>query len=409
MRLTQLFVNRPTLVFVALALVLLAGSFALATLVQQNLPNIDFPTVNVSVSYPGASATELRDAVVRPIEDAIAGAPNLDHINSSIQTNQASISSTFTLDSNQTTDLVEVQDRVQTARAALPSDLPAPAVRTFDPAQATVVTLSVTSTSLSFADLSAIVTDKIVPALEQINGISNVNAGGTVTPAIEVTVDPNKLSAAGYTLNDIVNSIQANNVRAPGGIAYLPHRETSIDVRGDIQTPQSVAQLLLSGSSALPGLATSPSGTSQTRYTGTTSTTNQALSLGNASIANQVDASVNAFSVSPRLSRVSDVAKVTNWYEPKRVYSYVNGQQAITLGVQKATGASEVAAGDAVLAALPAIEAAVPAGAVPDAQRPSRVHEGPAVRRAADAARRDRLHRHRDALLPAVVAQRVWS
>ncbi len=142
---------------------------------------------------------------------------------------------------------------MQTARAALPSDLPAPAVRTFDPAQATVVTLSVTSNSLSSPTCPRIVTDKIVPALEQIHGISNVNAGGTVTPAIEVTVDPNKLSAAGYTLNDIVNSIQANNVRAPGGIAYLPHRETSIDVRGDIQTPQSVAQLLLSGSSALPG------------------------------------------------------------------------------------------------------------------------------------------------------------
>ncbi len=360
MRLTQLFVNRPTLVFVTLALVLLAGTFALATLVQQNLPNIDFPTVNVSVSYPGASATELRDAVVRPIEDAIAGAPNLDHINSSIQTNQASISATFTLDSNQTTDLVEVQNRVQTARAALPADLPAPSVRTFDPAQATVVTLSVTSNALSLSDLSAVVTDKIVPALEQIPGISNVNAGGTVTPAIEVTVDPNRLSSAGYTLNDIVNSIQANNVRAPGGIAYLPHRETSIDVRGDIQTPLSVAQLLLTGSSALPGLATSPSGTSQTRYTGTTSTTNQALSLGNASIASQVDASLNAFSVSPRLSRISDVATVTSWYEPKRVYSYVNGQPAITLGLQKSTGASEVTAGEAVLAALPDIERQFP-------------------------------------------------
>src|SRR6202140_599431 len=118
MRLTQLFVNRPTLVFVLLALIATAGCFALATLVQQSIPNIDFPTVNVSVSYPGASPSELRDAVVRPIEDAIAGAPNLDHINSSIQQNQANISATFDLASNETTDLTEVQDRVQIARAA---------------------------------------------------------------------------------------------------------------------------------------------------------------------------------------------------------------------------------------------------------------------------------------------------
>src|SRR5271165_7343485 len=153
-RITQLFVNRPPLVFVLIAVIALAGSYALATLVQQEFPNIDFPTINVSTSYPGSSPSELRDSVVRPIEDAIAGAPNLDHITTSIQQNQASISATFTLDSNQTTDLTEVQDRVQTARSALPSDLPAPSVRTFDPAQAVIITLSVTSRSLGMAGLS---------------------------------------------------------------------------------------------------------------------------------------------------------------------------------------------------------------------------------------------------------------
>ena len=184
MRLTQLFVNRPPLVFVFVAVVALAGAFALATLVQQNTPNIDFPVVSVSASYPGAPPSELRDSVVRPLEDAIAGAPDLDHINTSIQQNQATISAIFTLDSNQTTDLTEVQDRIQTARAALPSDLPAPTVRTFDPAQANILTLSVTSRSLTLAALSAIVTNNIVPALEQVPGVSNVNANGTVTPAL---------------------------------------------------------------------------------------------------------------------------------------------------------------------------------------------------------------------------------
>src|SRR5476651_1704082 len=158
-RITALFVNRPPLVFVLVALITLAGVFALSTIVQQQFPNIDFPTVNVSASYPGASPSELRDAIVRPLEDAIAGAPNLDHITTSIQQNQASISATFSLDSNQTSDLTAVQNRIQTAKSALPVDLPAPSVRTFDPAQATVVTLSLTSSSLSIAGLSAIVTN----------------------------------------------------------------------------------------------------------------------------------------------------------------------------------------------------------------------------------------------------------
>ena len=139
-------------------------------------------------------------------------------------------------------------------------------MRTFDPAQAVVVTLSVTSSSLSVAGLSAIVTNNIVPALEQVDGISSVTANGTVTPALEVTVDPQKLDGYGYTPNDVVSAIQANNVRAPGGIVYLGNRETTVDVRGDVTTPQSIADLLLTGSTAVLTGATSPSGTLTQKY-----------------------------------------------------------------------------------------------------------------------------------------------
>jgi HAE1 family hydrophobic/amphiphilic exporter-1 len=359
-RITQLFVNRPPLVFVLLALIALMGSFALATLVQQQFPNIDFPTIAVSVSYPGASPSELRDSVVRPIEDAIAGAPDLDHINTTIQQNQAVIAATFTLDSNQTTDLTEVQDRLQTAASALPADLPAPSVRTFDPSQAVVVTIAVTSRSLNTADLSAIVTNNIVPAIEQVPGIASVTANGTVTPALEVTVDPYKLSARGFTSNDVAAAIQANNVRAPGGIAYSSNRETTIDVRGDTQTPASIANLLLNGSTAVLKAATSPSGTVTTKYTGATGATNQALTLAGSATSGAASTLTNPWSASPAYPRIGDVAKVTDWYEPKRTYSYVNGSQAITLNVQKAAGASEVVSSNAVVAALPSIERQFP-------------------------------------------------
>jgi HAE1 family hydrophobic/amphiphilic exporter-1 len=359
-RITQLFVNRPPLVFVLLALIGLMGTFALATLVQQQFPNVDFPTISVSVSYPGASPSELRDSVVRPIEDAIAGAPDLDHINTTIQQNQASISATFTLDSNQTTDLTEVQDRLQTAQSALPADLPAPSVRTFDPSQIVIVTLSATSQSLSIADLSAIITNSVVPAIEQVPGVASVTANGTVTPALEVTVDPNKLSALGFTSNDVAAAIQSNNVRAPGGIAYLGNRETSIDVRGDTQTPSAIANLQLSGSTAVLKAATSPSGTVTTKYTGVTGATNQALTLAGSATSGAASSLTNPWSATQPYPRIGDVARVTDWYEPKRVYSYVNGKSAISLNVQKSSGASEVVSSKAVIAALPGIERQFP-------------------------------------------------
>jgi HAE1 family hydrophobic/amphiphilic exporter-1 len=244
-RLTQLFVRRPTLVVVVLALVLLAGTLAFRTIIQQQFPNIDFPVVQVRLSYAGAPTTEIRDAIVKPIEDAIAGAPDLDYINTTIQNGQATIAATFNLGSNQTTDEVEVQRRLQSTASVLPSDLSAPSIGTFDPSEATVATLVVTSSQLNTPDLSALVTNEIVPDLEQVDGIANVNSGGTVTPSIEVEVDPNKIAASQFTLGDIVSAISNNNIRAPGGIAYGAARETSIDIRGDVTTPEQVADLPL--------------------------------------------------------------------------------------------------------------------------------------------------------------------
>ena len=246
---TRLFVLRPALVFVSLALIAVAGAISLMTIVQQQFPNIDFPTITVRASYPGGSTTEIRDAVVRPIEDAIAGAPDLDHINTTVQQGQATISAVFSLSSNKTTDLVQVQRRILVAQSQLPSDMPAPTVGTFDPAEATILTLGLSSGTLNGGDLSAIVTNNIVPDLEQVEGVSNVNVGGSVTPAIEVAVNPNLLASSGLTLNDIVSTISQNNLREPGGIAYLPNHETTIDVRGDVRNAATVADLPVFASS----------------------------------------------------------------------------------------------------------------------------------------------------------------
>ena len=357
-RITRLFVERPPLVFVMVTLIVVAGFYALATLIQQQFPNVDFPTINVSASYPGASPSELRDSVVRPIEDAIAGAPNLDHITTQIQQTQASISATFTLDSQKTTDLTEVQDRLQTVKAALPQDLPAPTVRSFDPSQATIVTLAVTSRSLNLATLSAIVTNNLVPAIEQVPGVASVGAAGTVTPALEVLLDPGKLDAYGFTSTDVVTAIQGNNARAPGGIVTTPARETTLDVRGDVTDPASVATTLLNASSTVSHGATSPSGTVTVKYGNISGSTNQALNAGNATgLASDL---TDPFSTQPLRPSVGDVGTVIDSFEPKRSSSYLNDVPTLTLNVQKASGASEVAASDAVVAALPAIEAQYP-------------------------------------------------
>jgi HAE1 family hydrophobic/amphiphilic exporter-1 len=316
---TRLFVLRPALVFVSLALIGIAGAIALMTIVQQQFPNIDFPTITVRASYPGGSTTEIRDAVVRPIEDAIAGAPDLDHINTTVQQGQATISAVFALNSNKTTDLVQVQRRLLVAQSQLPSDMPAPTVGTFDPAEATILTIGVSSGSLAAGNLSAIVTNNVVPDLEQVDGVSNVNVGGSVTPAIEVTVNPNLLASSGLTLNDIVSTISQNNLREPGGIAYLPNHETTIDVRGDVSNAATVADLPVFASSpftstfgnasynepALPGSPGAPissSSSSSSAAAGTIAVPSPAAQSGAAPAASAAAAPATAVTPAPNAS-----------------------------------------------------------------------------------------------------------
>jgi HAE1 family hydrophobic/amphiphilic exporter-1 len=337
MWLTTLFVRRPTLVFVLLALIAVAGSLAWSTLVRQMYPNVSQPTVTVNVSYSGASPTTMRDSIIRPIEDQIAGLPDLQTLNSTAQSGQGSVSAIFSLTSNVNTDLVNVTKAIQIAGKSLPSDLPAPSIAVRDPSESVVVTLSMTTTKMTFSQLSLLANGRIVPAFQQIDGVSNVTPGGNITPAYEVTVNPYKLAANNLTLTDVVNAVSSSNVRAPGGIAYETNRETNIDIRGDIISPESIL-----------GLPLAPPTT-----TGGTSTNGNGATAGTAG-------SLDPWTAPSATLRIGDVAAVSASNTPRRQYASINGLPGLFLQIQKTSTASEVDASNNVLAALPNIKRQFP-------------------------------------------------
>ncbi len=173
MRITRLFVRRPTLVTVFLALVLLAGTIAGFNLVKQQLPNYDVPSIQVLLTYSGASTTEMRDAIVRPLEDQIAGAPDLSYMQTVDPAGPGLDRRRILAERpTQNTDLVQVQGRVQNSLHQLPTDLTTPQISIYNPSEAVVVSLIASSTTLALGDLSAIVTNNIVPAIEQVPGVS---------------------------------------------------------------------------------------------------------------------------------------------------------------------------------------------------------------------------------------------
>jgi HAE1 family hydrophobic/amphiphilic exporter-1 len=322
---TRLFIERPTLVTTLLAFVAFLGIIAVLTIGVQEIPNVSIPTVVVILSYPGASPAEMETTVVRPIEEQLAGAPDLDNLSSTIEEGSASVVAQFSLTSDLTTDEVAVQQRVQSAEGQLPQNITAPILRTFDPSESSVVTLAVSAPHMPLGDFSQLVTSSIVPAIQQSRGVGNVQESGQVVPAVEVNVDPDKLSASGATLNQVISAISGNNVLAPGGIVYGPDRETTVTVRGNITGAASAAALLVPATPASTGVAQSRS--------------------------------LNPWSTSPAVLHVGDIADVVNGYETQRSYAYDRGEPAIMLQVQKQSTASDVATANGVIRMLPRLRA----------------------------------------------------
>ena len=345
--LTRLFIKRPTLVFVIVALMMFGGILSTATIVKELYPDVSQPTVTISVGYSGASVTEMRDNIVQPIEQNLAGTADMQTVNAVVQQGQATITAIFDISSDTATDLALTNKAIQAAEKYLPTNLTPPTVNLYDPTQSVVVTLALYSHKLSLARLALYAVNVIAPAIEQVPGISFVNVGGSVTPAYEVVVDPARLAAANLTLNDVIATLQTNNQRVPGGFAYETNRQTTIDIRGDIQNLDSVRNLAIipaQGGGALAAIANSTGGGVQ-NYGG-----------GLSSLAGVI----NPWSASNAVVRVGDIATVNESYEPRLQYAHISGESGLFMQVQKAAAGSEVDASNAVLRALPQIEKQFP-------------------------------------------------
>jgi HAE1 family hydrophobic/amphiphilic exporter-1 len=347
--LTRLFIARPTLVFVLIAIMSLAGIISVVTIVKQLFPNVDQPTVTVSVQYNGASVTEMRDNIVAPIEQYLAGTQDLQTFSSVVQQGQASITATFLITSDLATDLALVNKDVQSAEKVLPTNITPPSVSIRDPSESVVVTMAMYSKKLSPGELSLYAQNVIAPKIEQLPGISYANVGGAVTPAYEIDIDPAKLAASGLTLDDVIATIGADNARVPGGTVYESNRQTTVDVRGDIQDIATVNSLPIQASSG----AGTTSATGATGSAGATSTFADGVA--------GLPGTVNPWTATNAVWRIEDVANVISGYEPRQVFAQISGRPGLFLQIQKSSEASEVDASNAVLAALPRLRQQFPA------------------------------------------------
>jgi HAE1 family hydrophobic/amphiphilic exporter-1 len=261
MWLTRFSIARPIIVsmlFIALAIY---GVFAFFSIGRSLNPNVTFPIVVVSATYPGASPADMERLVVKPIEDQIDGIDNLDQMSATAEDGIAAVVVQFKLDTNLDYAAIDVQRRVDTARTYMPADLDPPLVdKSAGSQQAPILTLALSSRTLSPTALSDLVAQQIVPEIRHVPNVQSVDVSGDVKREFHVFPDPLRLIGTGATVSDIYNAINQNNATVPGGRLEEPNAETDVSVHSDIARARDMlgiplpiaTSFLTSGLSAAP-------------------------------------------------------------------------------------------------------------------------------------------------------------
>ncbi len=218
MSLSSPFIRRPvatTLLTVAAAL---AGAIAFTVLPVSPLPQVDFPTISVSASLPGASAQIMAASVATPLERQFSHIAGVTEMTSSSSLGNTSVTLQFDLNRNIDGAARDVEAAINAARTYLPTNLPAnPSYRKVNPSDAPIMVLSLTSKKYDVTKLYDLASTILEQRLSQIQGVGQVLVGGGATPAVRIEADPRKLESFGLTLKSIQSVLSLENSHEPRG------------------------------------------------------------------------------------------------------------------------------------------------------------------------------------------------
>jgi hydrophobe/amphiphile efflux-1 (HAE1) family protein len=319
---SRFFIDRPIFAIVIALLIMLAGGLAILTLPIEQYPPIAPPTVQISTSYPGASATTVQDTVVQPIEQQMSGLDNLIYMSStSDDTGQSTTTLTFATGANPDVAQVQVQNKLQLAVSSLPAQVQQSGIRVTKSTSSFLMVIGFVSAdnSMSKFDIANYVVSNLQDPLSRINGVGNLNVFGSQY-AMRIWLDPTKLNSHALAPLDVTAALQSQNVQISGGqLGGTPavnnqQLTATITEATLMRTPEEFGNILLK---------VQPDGS-------------------------QV--------------RLRDVARISLGAESFNVDNKYNNQPASGIGVQLATGANALATANAIRARVVELQPYFPHG-----------------------------------------------
>jgi hydrophobic/amphiphilic exporter-1 (mainly G- bacteria), HAE1 family len=234
MNLSEIFIRRPVMTILAMLTVAFFGVLAYNALPVSDLPDVDYPTITVSIDWPGADPETVANNVVVPLEQQFTSIQGLQMISSTSYTGSATIVLQFHLDRNIDLAAPDVQASINAASPQLPKDLPyAPTYTKVNPTASPILFLCVTSATQTKGDLYNYGYSVLAQRLSIVEGVSQVQTYGSPY-AVRLRVDPQKMAARNIGIEDVGEAIKQANVYLPVGTLFGEKREYTIDVNGQL-------------------------------------------------------------------------------------------------------------------------------------------------------------------------------
>jgi len=233
MNISETYIRRPIATSLMMLGLLVFGAATYNLLPVSALPNVDFPTITVSATLPGASPETMASSVATPLEQQFAAIPGLASMNSVSGLGATSITLQFDLNRKIDGAATDVQTAINAASGLLPKDLPnPPTYRKVNPADSPILLLAATSDTMTLPEVDDIVETKLVQQISQISGVAQVTIGGQQKLAVRIQLDPRALSSRGIAIGQVSDAIQAANVNLPTGILWGKSRSSTVIASG---------------------------------------------------------------------------------------------------------------------------------------------------------------------------------
>jgi multidrug efflux pump subunit AcrB len=304
-------IKNPIAAMMLFVLLTFAGLLSFQAMKVQNFPDLDLPTVTVSISLPGAAPAQLENEVARKVENSIATVQGLKHIYTKVQDGGVTLTAEFRLEKPVQEAVDDVRSAVSRVRGELPADVRDPIINKLDLARQPVLAFTIRSPRMDVEAVSWFVDNTVSKKLLAVRGVGAVNRVGGVDRQVQVSLDPQRLQALGATAADISRQLRQVQTESAGGRTDVGGTEQPVRTLATVQTAEDLGNVQL----ALPD---------------------------------------------GRRIRLNQVATVTDTFAEPRSAALLNGQTVVGFEVARSRGASEVEVGAAVQAALADLRAAHP-------------------------------------------------